>query len=64
MVSPAEKKAKADVLKLLRAHREKLSVDDEGRSFYRYDGEDYILDEKLKIKDNGINSVDGPLIED
>lgn len=46
--SPGEIAAKAALREALHANRAKLSVNDDGEAFYRHDGVDYILEEKLK----------------
>lgn len=48
--SPGEIAAKQKLKGLLTANREKLPVNDDGLRFYRHEGVDYILDEKLKRK--------------
>lgn len=46
--SPGEIVAKAELKELLHAHRDKLPKNDNGNPFYRHDGTDYVLEEKLK----------------
>ena len=49
-VSPAELEAKRDLRAALHKHRDKLPVTKEGVPFYRSEGRDYILQEKLTIE--------------
>lgn len=46
--SPGEIAAKQELTRLLHENADKLHKDEEGRRFYRVDGVDYILEEKLK----------------
>lgn len=46
--SPGEISAKTDLKELLHKNRDKLPLNEDGEHFYRYDGVDYILEEKLK----------------
>lgn len=48
--SPGEIAAKKEVADLLHAHRDKLPVNGDGIPFYRCDGRDYLLMEKLKVR--------------
>jgi hypothetical protein len=48
--SPGELAAKKDLQAVLHAHREELPVDETGVPYYRSDGRDYILEEKLRVK--------------
>lgn len=46
--SPKELAAKASLRELMHKHREELSRNEDGDPFYRYEGADYTLTEKLK----------------
>lgn len=46
--SPGEIAAKAELKELLHAHRDKLPMNDDGNPYYRHEGADYVLEEKLK----------------
>lgn len=46
--SPGEVSAKRDLQELLVKHRADLPVNEDGQAFYRMDGVDYIIEEKLK----------------
>lgn len=46
--SPDEIAAKRELTALLHQHRDALPVNGDGQRFYRYDGVDYIIEEKLK----------------
>lgn len=46
--SPRELAAKASLRELMYKHREELPRNEDGDPFYRYDGVDYTLTEKLK----------------
>jgi hypothetical protein len=48
--TPGELAAKTELTALLHEHRQKLPVNEQGVPFYRCDGRDYLLEEKLKIK--------------
>lgn len=48
--SPPELAAKAELQKELHAHRDELLVNGDGERFYRSDGRDYVLEEKLKVR--------------
>jgi hypothetical protein len=49
-VSPDELVAKRELREILHKHRDKLPVTKEGVPFYRSEGRDYILQEKLTIE--------------
>ena len=46
--SPDEIAAKKELAKALHVNSDKLAINDDGNRFYRMDGVDYILEEKLK----------------
>jgi len=48
--SPDEISAKTELKALLHQHRASLPINAEGVPFYRSDGRDYVLEEKLKVK--------------
>lgn len=48
--SPPEVAAKMELQKALHAHRDELPVLADGTPFYRCDGRDYVLEEKLKVR--------------
>ncbi len=56
--TPGEVSAKRDLTLALKAHRAELPFNDEGSQFYRYEGVDYIIDEKVKRRkaDDGDDS--------
>jgi hypothetical protein len=47
-VSPEEVAAKRELRAALHSNRAQLPVNEEGNPYYRHDGTDYILEEKLK----------------
>lgn len=49
-VSPGEIEAKRELRAALHKHRDKLPVTAEGVPFYRSDGRDYFLEEKLTVR--------------
>jgi len=49
LASPDEIVAKREVREQLHAHRDELPHNEDGTPFYRYDGRDYLLEEKLKV---------------
>lgn len=49
-VSPGEIEAKQELAAALHKHRNKLPLSPEGVPFYRSDGRDYLLLEKLKVR--------------
>lgn len=49
-MTPKEVAAKSALQDALHKNREKLPQDDEGNRYYRYEGRDYVLEEKLKVK--------------
>jgi len=50
VASPPEIAAKTSLRQLLHEHRDELPVNGDGTPFYRSDGLDYVLEEKLKVK--------------
>lgn len=46
-LSPKEVAAKADLQEQLHKHRDKLPRNEDGFAFYRIDGVDYVLEEKM-----------------
>lgn len=50
VASPPEIAAKTALRTLLHQHRDKLPVNGDGTPFYRSDGRDYVLEEKLKVR--------------
>lgn len=48
--SPDELAAKKEVRQLLHQYRDQLPVTGDDVPFYRYDGKDYLLEEKLKVR--------------
>lgn len=48
-VSPDELAAKNELKAALHKHRDELPVDGDGTPFYRSEGRDYRLEEKLKV---------------
>lgn len=48
--SPPEIAAKLELQHLLHEHRDDLPRNAEGIPFYRSDGRDYVLEEKLKVR--------------
>jgi len=50
VASPPEIAAKTSLRQLLHEHRDELPVNGDGTPFYRSDGRDYVLEEKLKVK--------------
>lgn len=48
-ISPREVAAKGKVQELLHKHREELPKTEDGYPFYRYEGRDYILEDKMKV---------------
>lgn len=48
--SPGEVAAKQDLQKLLHAHRDELPKTSDGVPFYRSEGRDYLLEERLKVR--------------
>lgn len=50
VASPPEIAAKTNLRQLLHEHRNKLPVNGDGTPFYRSDGRDYVLEEKLKVR--------------
>jgi len=49
LASPDEVAAKREVRTQLHLHRDELPQNGEGIPFYRYDGRDYLLEEKLRV---------------
>lgn len=47
-ISPREIAAKGKLSELLHKNRDKLPLNEDGNPFYRYNGVDYTLEEKLK----------------
>ncbi len=47
-ISPSEVAAKQELKEILHKNRDKLPLNEDGEHFYRYEGVDYILEEKLK----------------
>lgn len=47
-MSPKEVAAKGELLDLLHKNREKLPLNGDGNHYYRLEGVDYVLEEKLK----------------
>lgn len=61
--SPAEIAYKRELRQLLHAHREQLHTDPETREkFYRFEGKDYVLTEKLAIRK--VESDDSPTVKE
>lgn len=58
--SPGEIAAKQELSALLHQHRDELPRNEAGEHFYRHDGKDYILEEKLKCRkvDDGSGDED------
>lgn len=59
--SPGEIAAKNELKELLHQHADKLPVNEKGERFYRHEGADYILEEKLKrrnVDDDSITTED------
>ena len=48
--TPGEFAAKQELQKLLHQHRDELPLNEDKIPFYRSDGRDYLLEEKLKIR--------------
>lgn len=61
LASPSEITAKRELAAELHAHLDKLPVNEDGQRFYRHEGVDYILEEKLKRRaaDDGSADADG-----
>ena len=48
--SPAEIAAKQELAAMLHHHKDSLPRNEEGNAFYRHEGRDYVLEEKLKCR--------------
>lgn len=48
--SPRELAAKGKLQELLHKHRDALPKNEEGYAFYRYEGRDYVLEEKMAVR--------------
>lgn len=48
--SPREIAAKGKLQELLHKHRDALPKNEDGNPFYRYEGRDYVLAEKMTVK--------------
>lgn len=59
--SPTEISAKRELAAELHAHLDELPKNEDGQRFYRHEGVDYILEEKLKRRaaDDGSQDADG-----